>query len=452
MIKELRADPALTAKVSSEIERLGFYSSDSEDEDDTSIKKKARGKKLQSGKTAKLTSRVLAPQHWPHSFLSLAYISKEWPYDELTLAEFAAGYASILQLNSLPPHERSGSLDHLVVLMYLVTQFPWLVVREFHAAVLFEIECSRSRWGDSFAHLESRLLRSTTKSSISSSRPSSAVFFCPDFQTGKCSHTKDHYGTIRNERKWLQHICTRCWTSSRTIARHSEFSANCPGSSPSLSSSFDPSATTSTWLSSDKDSVFSIDVISPASHDSRLRKIFSPVAGAGSCSYAASSTMDSHGFPDMPDISISPDSRLSKDISRPFPTFSPMVAYFSSCIDSCPFQPFLDLHDTSLVVCFKWFDIIRSTYFEHWTFLAAVDEHHIWWMYICNEALPCGGEGSHVARLNFKTACCLLSALPLLLLLQFGRGRLPLVVISFYVLSLLFGPFCLSEFTFVGPL
>lgn len=77
MIKELRADPALTAKVSSEIERLGFYSSDSEDEDDTSIKKKARGKKLQSGKTAKLTSRVLAPQHWPHSFLSLAYISKE---------------------------------------------------------------------------------------------------------------------------------------------------------------------------------------------------------------------------------------------------------------------------------------------------------------------------------------------------------------------------------------
>ena len=54
--------------------------------------------------------------------------------------------------------------------------------------------------------------------------------------------------------------------------------------------------------------------------------------------------MDSRGFPDMPDISISPDSRLSKDISRPFPTFSPMAADFSSCIDSCPFQRFLDLH------------------------------------------------------------------------------------------------------------
>ena len=244
-IKELRADPALTAKVSSEIEGLGLSSSDSEDEGDASLKKKAQGKKLQSGKTAKLMSHVLAPQHWPYSFVSLGYVSKERPYDELTLAEFTARYASILQLNSLPPDEHSGHLDHFVVLMYLLTQFPWPVIRGFHAAVLFEIECGRARWGDSFAHLESRLLRSTTKSSISSPRPSGAVLFRCDFQTGKCSHTKDHYGTIRNERKWLQHICARFWTSSRTIARHSEFSAECPGSSPSSSSSFDPPATTS---------------------------------------------------------------------------------------------------------------------------------------------------------------------------------------------------------------
>ena len=83
-------------------------------------------------------------------------------------------------------------------------QFPWLAVQELHAAVLFEIECGRAHWGDLFAHLESHLLRSPTKSSISSSRPSGAVLFCRDFQTGKCSHAKDHYGTIRNERKWLQ--------------------------------------------------------------------------------------------------------------------------------------------------------------------------------------------------------------------------------------------------------
>ena len=51
--------------------------------------------------------------------------------------------------------------------------------------------------------------------------------------------------------------------------------------------------------------------------------------------------------------------------------------------------------------------------------------------------------------LVFINACCLLSAL--LSLSQFGRGRLSLVEISFYALSLLFGPCHLSEFTLAGP-
>ena len=52
--------------------------------------------------------------------------------------------------------------------------------------------------------------------------------------------------------------------------------------------------------------------------------------------------------------------------------------------------------------------------------------------------------------LVFINACRLLSAL--LSLLQFGPGRLSLVAISFYSLSLLFGPCRLSEFTLAGPL
>ena len=75
------------------------------------------------------------------------------------------------------------------------------------------------------------------------------------------------------------------------------------------------------------------------------------------------------------------------------------------------------------------------------------------------EALPREGGGvNYVAHLNFKTsrvgiykinACRLLSALPSLS--QFGRGRLSLVTISFYALSLLFGPRGLLEFTLAGP-
>ena len=64
------------------------------------------------------------------------------------------------------------------------------------------------------------------------------------------------------------------------------------------------------------------------------------------------------------------------------------------------------------------------------------------------EALP-GGGGVPCRLSVFINACHLLSGLPSLS--QFGRGRLSLVTISFYVLSLLFAPCRLSEFTLAGP-
>ena len=71
------------------------------------------------------------------------------------------------------------------------------------------------------------------------------------------------------------------------------------------------------------------------------------------------------------------------------------------------------------------------------------------------EALPGGGVMLPIWILKhlvsvFIDACRLLSAL--LSLSQFGRGRLSLVAISFYVLSLLFEPCRLLEFTLAGPL
>ena len=69
---------------------------------------------------------------------------------------------------------------------------------------------------------------------------------------------------------------------------------------------------------------------------------------------------------------------------------------------------------------------------------------------------PCQGGGPmspvwilKCLVLVFINACRLLSAL--LSLSQFGRGRLSLVAISFYTLSLLFGPCRLSELTLAGP-
>ena len=69
-----------------------------------------------------------------------------------------------------------------------------------------------------------------------------------------------------------------------------------------------------------------------------------------------------------------------------------------------------------------------------------------------------GGGGSHVARLNFKTSrvgvykwSSLIVGFAVTVAI-WPRDVDSLVMISFYVLSLLFGPCRLSEFTLAGPL
>ena len=233
-IKDLHAKSSLTAKVDQFLARLDDSSSEDSDDDENTKKKSTRGRRhtLKSGKASKLTSRMVNPQLWPHSHLSLLYISREKKYDKLTLAEFAAGYAAILQRPNLPPQELRARIVHLSSLMYLATQFTWSSVRDLHAAVLFEIECGQASWGDSFTHLESRNLQASVikQSRVGASRPEGlpVVFFCRDFQHGACKFSKDHYGALRGEHKWLQHICARCWVDTRVAARHTEFSKECP--------------------------------------------------------------------------------------------------------------------------------------------------------------------------------------------------------------------------------
>ena len=97
--------------------------------------------------------------------------------------------------------ERSARLDLFIGLVYLVTQFTWSAVREFHAAVLFKIECGRARWGDSFADLETRLPRNCMRpmASAVAGRAGTPVLFCQDYQNDKCAHGKGHLDLFRTK-------------------------------------------------------------------------------------------------------------------------------------------------------------------------------------------------------------------------------------------------------------
>ena len=171
-LPELQAMAHLSQKADRHVAQLGLAtsstsSSDSDDQDSeiqSPLRKTDKrshahtGRSLKSGKEGKITSTVLYPQSWPHCYLSITHGRHDVKYEELTLAEFVAGYSQILLSPDLSEVERSSRLKHLVSLMYFSQLYDWQAVLSFHGAVLFEIERGLLKWEDSFLHLESRTL------------------------------------------------------------------------------------------------------------------------------------------------------------------------------------------------------------------------------------------------------------------------------------------------------
>jgi len=245
-LPELRAMQELNAQVNRRVAQLQLDDSDDETLPPCVAASNSSNQviKLKSGKEDKPTSVVVNKQLWPQRFLCVTSMGSEPTYEQLTIAQFVTGYSQLLQSDEISDLERRERQTHLVSLMYFAQQYTWDAVLAFHASVLLEIERGILKWGDSFFHLESRTLytkplidstSATTKSTLIivclfplNKLCSNAILFCRDYQRGTCKHTTDHYGYIRGERKWLRHICAKCWVSTRSQEFHREGTPDCP--------------------------------------------------------------------------------------------------------------------------------------------------------------------------------------------------------------------------------
>lgn len=88
---------------------------------------------------------MLFPQQWLHIFAP----GEPKLYNELSLAEFTAGYLAIVEKCPDAP-QKSLFLHHLADLMSLACSYQWSAVRAFHYKVLRALEMGLVRWGDSF--------------------------------------------------------------------------------------------------------------------------------------------------------------------------------------------------------------------------------------------------------------------------------------------------------------
>ena len=195
------------------------------------------GKKVnrRSGKNKKISSSVKYPQQWPQSHLSLHFVNSGKKYEKLTIAEFCAGYATIME-----SVENKKVLKHRIVhlkdLMYLATKYRWDCVLNFHAACLLEIERGNMQWGDSFQSLQLTTLAGgfLPVSGAGHQRQQSSrgydgpLVWCKKFQRGVCTEDTDHMGDFNGEQRYMRHICAKCWSLHKKKSPHSEDSEDCP--------------------------------------------------------------------------------------------------------------------------------------------------------------------------------------------------------------------------------
>ena len=222
----------------------------SEDEGKLESRRKSDEKKKRSGKESKCTSDVMFPQIWPHSALKFHFVGKNKDYDDLSLAEFCAGYMSILK--KCKPSQREARIAHMEELMYLATTKPWKSVLNYHGACLLEIERGDLNWGDNFQlHGMHSTILSSVGTNSNSRGPSNfgsgfagkqqqpvsgnstgggsdRVWFCKGYQRGNCTFTRDHYGYMYGENQLLRHICAKCWQAGKKQSPHPETSDDCP--------------------------------------------------------------------------------------------------------------------------------------------------------------------------------------------------------------------------------
>ena len=105
------------------------------------------------GKAAASASRRTT--YSPEQFLRASDGVVAASHDDLTLELFMLGYFRILE-QELAPEERK--MRHLLCFEVFdhVGDFPWETVRDFHKAVVRDVQAGRRRWGDGFEDVKAR--------------------------------------------------------------------------------------------------------------------------------------------------------------------------------------------------------------------------------------------------------------------------------------------------------
>ena len=186
---------------------------------------------VKSGLVARSTDNVRYPQTWPHVALQDEFFNQALEFKELDFRLFVAGELEIATSPDISDRERTGRLLLLKQLAYLHGVHDWGILRNIYLSVVRKIEMGSLHWGSSFMHdiqwiltkhtvtQASRTSRPITKAGRNNA-PDKKIWYCIDYNRGKCAFRENHYSNINGQQEWVTHTYSHCYKRDGSTPEH----------------------------------------------------------------------------------------------------------------------------------------------------------------------------------------------------------------------------------------
>ena len=136
---------------------------------------------------------------WPHEAILGGVNRQRVTYDQLSLTQWVQGFCKNI-LEEKSSQRRNTMVSYLGDLME-ETDFTWQGAKAAHAVLMCEMERGSLQWEDT--------------------DPGRKPWFCKNFQSGNCTHTRDH----EFNGKLQKHICAFCLMGGKQLG-HAEKDCN----------------------------------------------------------------------------------------------------------------------------------------------------------------------------------------------------------------------------------
>ena len=198
---------------------------------------------IKSGKWARLHAKLVRQEVWPHNGISKKY-AKKVSFDQMDYDLFVAGETriifSMLHKDEVERQRGMGRLRLLVLMAHWFTKCKnWAALRSLYEGIVDEIEQGEKDWMDDFSGHETMLSTYITNTqhgtqvgshqANKSDDKKTEVYWCKDFQSGKCLIDPPHMAQIKQGEPSVPvlHICAACWANKKR-ANHPENDPSCP--------------------------------------------------------------------------------------------------------------------------------------------------------------------------------------------------------------------------------